>query len=459
MARWQLTRWAAAACCYAACTQALSQTSEDEAQAPETTETEGQGAGLPAERIEELVAPIALYPDVLLAQILPAATYPIEIVKAARWLRTKPDPAKVDEQGLPTSVVALCNYPDVLYMLDKDLDWTNALGAAFLDQQKDVMVAIQELRQQAQDAGNLATNEQQTIVIEKEVIRIVPSQKEIIYVPTYDTKVVYVRSPVVVYVEKKRHSTGTVVATAAVSFGVGLAMGAWLNNDCDWRYRSVHYVKPGYWGGWHHRGAVAWGGGRAAGIGPRGGFVTSGKRGIAAGPGGGIAWNKGRVVTWRRDPVYVRPSYSGRYSSYRSYSGRTSHRSVSRTRHLRRTVDRGRDRVNRRPLGGVSRPGGDRRASNAKRPSTSGRGSAFNPGDGRSGRRASDRGKSSRGVRRDSSAPQRSQRSSRSAGKKPGGAFGDYRGKKSTNRASKRGGASRSSAKRPASRSRGARRP
>lgn len=93
MARWEVTRWAAAACFYAVCTQALSQTTENGAQAPETTETEGQGAGLPAERIEELVAPIALYPDVLLAQILPAATYPIEIVKAARWLRTKPDPA------------------------------------------------------------------------------------------------------------------------------------------------------------------------------------------------------------------------------------------------------------------------------------------------------------------------------------------------------------------------------
>lgn len=312
--------------------------------------------------------------------------------------------------------MALCNYPDVLYMLDKDLDWTNTLGAAFLDQQEDVMVAIQNLRQQAQDAGNLPTNEQQTIVVEKEVIRIMPTQKEIIYVPTYNTKVVYVRSPDVVYVEKKGHSTGTVVATAAVSFGVGLAMGAWLNNDCDWRYRSVHYVKPGYWGGWHHRGAVAWGGGRAAGVGPRGGFITSGKRGIVAGPGGGVAWKKGRAVVWRRDPMHGRPRYSGRYSSYQSYSRSTSYRSVSRT-------------------------------------------SAFNPGAGRSVRQASDRGKSSRGVRRDSIAPQRSQRSSRSAGKKPGGAFGDYRGKKSTNRASKRGGASRSSAKRPASRSRGARRP
>ncbi len=125
------------------------------AQAASQPAAANQGTGLPPEELEKILAPIALYPDVLLAQLLPAATFPLDIVQAARWLRSKADMSKLQDQPWNSSVLALCNYPDILYKMDEDLDWTNALGAAFLDQQKDVMETIQDLRRRAQASGAL----------------------------------------------------------------------------------------------------------------------------------------------------------------------------------------------------------------------------------------------------------------------------------------------------------------
>ncbi len=116
-----------------------------------------EGGGLTQDELKDLLGPIALYPDVLLAQILPASTFPTEIVMAARWLRTKPDMSKLTDQPWDPSVLALCNYPSVIEMMDKDLDWTNALGAAFLSQQQDVMNTIQDLRREAQASGARCT--------------------------------------------------------------------------------------------------------------------------------------------------------------------------------------------------------------------------------------------------------------------------------------------------------------
>ena len=160
-------------------------------------------------QLEQLVAPIALYPDDLIAQVLMASTYPLEIVEAARWAK-KPENAKLKGEALDkalaaqswdTSVKSLVPFPTVLTNMDEKLDWTQQLGDAFLEQQKDVMDSIQRLRKKAQDAGNLKSNEQQTVKVETapdpvtktetQVIIIEPANPQVVYVPTYQPTVVY----------------------------------------------------------------------------------------------------------------------------------------------------------------------------------------------------------------------------------------------------------------------------
>jgi Protein of unknown function (DUF3300) len=160
---------------------------------------------LSAGEIEGLVAPIALYPDDLLAQVLMASTYPLEIVQAARWVK-EPANAKLKgtalddalaKQEWDPSVKSLAPFPSVLANMNEKLDWTQKLGDAFLDQQKDVMDAVQRLRKKAQDAGNLKSNEQQTVKVEtppetqQQVIIIQPANPQVVYVPTYQPTVVY----------------------------------------------------------------------------------------------------------------------------------------------------------------------------------------------------------------------------------------------------------------------------
>lgn len=189
---------------------------------------------LSAEQMDNLLAPIALYPDPLLAQVLPASTFVDQIDQAARWLRANPNnPNGADNQSWDVAVKSTAHYPQVIYMMSDKLDWTTALGQAYVNQSTDVLTSIQRLRGRAKSAGNLATTPQQTVIVEKEVIKIVPAQPQVIYVPTYN--------PQVVYVQPSGPSTGAVVATAAISFGVGLAIGAWLNNDCDWYGHRVYY--------------------------------------------------------------------------------------------------------------------------------------------------------------------------------------------------------------------------
>ena len=200
-----------------------------------------QGAGLSAEQMDNLLAPIALYPDPLLAQVLPASTFVDQIDQAARWLRSNNNnPAKIDNQKWDVSVKSVGHYPQIIYMMSDKLDWTTALGQAYVNQSTDVLTSVQRLRGRAKAAGNLATTPQQTVIVEKEVIKIVPAQPQVIYVPTYNPQVVYVQSG---------PSTGSVVAATAITFGVGLAIGAWLNNDCNWYSHTVYYH------GWH---GVGW---------------------------------------------------------------------------------------------------------------------------------------------------------------------------------------------------------
>ncbi len=165
-------------------------------------QAQGEAPAFKPEEIEALVAPIALYPDDLLSQVLMASTYPLEIVQAARWVKANPnvkgDAAvkAVEGQTWDVSVKSLVAFPQVLEPMNEKLDWTQKLGDAFLADQKSVLDAVQRLRKQADKAGNLQSNEQQKVVVEEAapqqtIIKIEPANPQVIYVPAYNPTVVY----------------------------------------------------------------------------------------------------------------------------------------------------------------------------------------------------------------------------------------------------------------------------
>jgi len=133
--------------------------------------------------LETMVGPIALYPDPLIAQILPAATLPAQIVMANRYVTGGYDLNQIDVQPWDQSVKAVARYPDVLRMMDSSLDWTTALGQAFLYQPQDVMNAIQRLRAQALALGNLQSNPQQQVISDNGILEILPANPTVVYVP------------------------------------------------------------------------------------------------------------------------------------------------------------------------------------------------------------------------------------------------------------------------------------
>ncbi|HEY5512539.1 MAG TPA: DUF3300 domain-containing protein [Geomonas sp.] len=180
---------------------------------------------LSQEELLDLLAPIALYPDPLIAQILPAATFVDQIDEAARYVRQYGKSARLDDQPWDVSVRAVAHYPDVLFMMDQKYDWTAALGQAFVDQPQDVMDAIQDLRAEAREQGNLVSTREQQVIIEPDYIRIVPAAPEYIYVPVYDPQVIY---------QEPQPSYGF------ITFGAGFAIGAWLSRDLDWQRHRVY---------------------------------------------------------------------------------------------------------------------------------------------------------------------------------------------------------------------------
>src|SRR5208283_1551161 len=149
------------------------------------------------EQLQQLVAPIALYPDSLVAQILAASTFPEQIVEADRWVQDHQDlkgdalGQAVDQQPWDPSVKALAAFPSVLGNMDKNLAWTSSLGDAYYNQQQDVMDAVQVMRQRAQGAGNLKTTPQQTVTEQGATIAIQPANPEVVYVPAYDPWLAY----------------------------------------------------------------------------------------------------------------------------------------------------------------------------------------------------------------------------------------------------------------------------
>ena len=227
-----------------------------------------------AEELDQLAAPIALYPDPLVAQILMASTYPLEIVQAARFAKENAkltgDPLNqaLKNQTWDDSVKSLVAFPQVLSMMDSKLDWTQKLGDAFLAQQKELMVAVQRLRAQAQTTGNLKSTAEQTVTVEAAaaapagapapppapaqaspqvvvqqapptIITIVPTNPQVIYVPTYNPTVVYGAWPYPAYPPYAYYPPGY-VAGAAFSFAAGVAVGSALWGNCNWHGGDVN---------------------------------------------------------------------------------------------------------------------------------------------------------------------------------------------------------------------------
>lgn len=187
----------------------------------------GDDTPFAAEELDDLLSPIALYPDPLLAQILPAATFIDQIDLAARYIRQYGKSARIDDQPWDVSVKAVAHYPDVLSMMDQKYDWAVSLGQAYVSQPQDVMDAIQRLRAQAEAEGNLVSTPEQQVVDEGGVISIDPAVPDLIYVPQYDPSVVYMEAPAPGY--------------GFITFGIGFTIGAWLNRDCDWHGHRIYY--------------------------------------------------------------------------------------------------------------------------------------------------------------------------------------------------------------------------
>ena len=219
-------------------------------------------ATLSTVELQQLAAPIALYPDALVAQILGAATFPDQIVSAQGWLQQNKNltgtslTQAIDAQPWDPSVKALTQFPSVLENLAKNPSWTSSLGEAYHLQAADVMLAIQVLRAKAQAAGNLKSSSQITVVQQSpQVIVIQPSNPQVVYVPMYNPTVIY-GTPYVV----PGYSTAAVVATGALAFGAGIAVGVAMSNswgysywNCNWHGGAVVYGSSSYYGNnaWH----------------------------------------------------------------------------------------------------------------------------------------------------------------------------------------------------------------
>ncbi len=248
----------------------------------------GQGAPLSAGELQQLVAPIALYPDALVAQILGASTFPDQVAYADDWLHQNQNLTgkalmqAVDAQSWDPSVKALTQFASVLDNLAKNLSWTSALGEAYHTQTADIMSAIQVLRAKAQAAGNLKSSSQIVVVQQApQTIVIQSANPQVVYVPVYNPTVVY-GTPYVT----PGYSTAAVVATGVIAFGAGIAVGAMMSGGCcGWGYSSWNC-------GWHGTTTVVYHGGAYYGNNAwHGGYY--GSSGSAYGPNGSAHYSNG----------------------------------------------------------------------------------------------------------------------------------------------------------------------
>jgi uncharacterized membrane protein YgcG len=208
-----------------------------------------QAQTISKEKLEQLVAPIALYPDPLLTQVLMASTYPLEVVQAARWstanskLKGKALENAMQKQSWDASVKSLTAFPTVLAMMNDKLDWTQQLGDAFLAQQQDVLAAVQTLRQRADSSGNLKTTKQQKVTTEssggESYINIEPQDPEVVYVPAYDPNEVYGTWPYPSYPPYYWYPPGY-VAGPGIWWGSGILAGGILWGIANWRRNEIN---------------------------------------------------------------------------------------------------------------------------------------------------------------------------------------------------------------------------
>ena len=220
-------------------------------QAADNAEASAPAPDAPAKRsaadLEKLVRPIALYPDPLIATLLPASVYPLEIVQAARFVADTNNLAKLDAQPWDDSVKAVARVPDAIKKLNDNIPWTIELGEAFLAQDKDLMDAIQDLRGKAQKAGTLQTSpqqvvvvtnmvvektvEQEVVVVTNTVVQIQPASSSVVYVPSYNPYTVYYPPPAYVYNP----------VAPLMTFTAGVAMGAIIANNCNWSHGGCYH--------------------------------------------------------------------------------------------------------------------------------------------------------------------------------------------------------------------------
>jgi hypothetical protein len=197
----------------------------------------------PASDLETLVGPVALYPDDLLSIVLPASTFPLQIVEADRWLaQNKGNKDAKPKETWDDSVKSLLNYPDVVTKMSTDLEWTSALGEAVATDQTAVMDAVQSFRRKAEGAGNLKSDDKQVVVVEKEVVKIVQADPEVIYVPQYQPTTVIVQQPAPVY--PTYYPTPYPVYyypyPPGAAFAAGLVWGATMAYAFDWHGGGIH---------------------------------------------------------------------------------------------------------------------------------------------------------------------------------------------------------------------------
>lgn len=186
-------------------------------------------AKLDAAELEQLLGPIALYPDELLANVLAASVYPDEVAEAAKLVSMGADKSVIDSRTWEPPVKAIAKIPDVITMLGEFPEWTTALGQAYLTQAQDVMAAVQSLRKKAQGTGALQTTEQQKVIVEKETVYIESSDPQVVYVPSYQPSVVYVDD-----------DDDDVIAAGLIGFGTGIVVGAvWADLACDWNHGCI----------------------------------------------------------------------------------------------------------------------------------------------------------------------------------------------------------------------------
>ncbi|MGE3904986.1 MAG: DUF3300 domain-containing protein [Reyranellaceae bacterium] len=186
------------------------------------------------QQIEQLVAPVALYPDPLLAQMLSAAAYPEEILAAERYIDGRRDLSGLDRHDWDSAVRLVARYPEALDLLARDIEWTEALGIAYINQPDDVSDAIQRWRREAWELGNLRSDARQTVFVEDGYVRIVPTQQDYVYVPSYDPSVVYFDA----------YQPGY---PGYLLYGSRYYIGPWFDRDWDWKRRRICYSDRRHW--------------------------------------------------------------------------------------------------------------------------------------------------------------------------------------------------------------------